>query len=127
MGITQSRLLGGYARLTLTLRVRPPSVVGVAFRRPMRVSAEQRIFVGEMVVYARVVLIVDASDAIRGDEVVDDAGCVRAFRRRVGYRKKFDRSLVKPIRADYVEYSVALKLRISPAGSGRRSEAGRVR
>ena len=31
---------------------------------------------------------------------------------RVGYLKEIDRGLVKPIRADYVEYSIALELRI---------------
>ena len=70
MRVTQSRLLGSYSSLTLTLRVRPPSIVGVAFRAPIRVSAEKSISFREVVVHARVVLIVDASGGIRTDEIV---------------------------------------------------------
>src|SRR5690348_17199049 len=113
MSFTYGRLSGVHASITLTLRVRPPRVVGVALRFPVSVPRESSVFVGEMVVNACVVLIVDASGGVRAYEVVHQGIRIGAFRGWVGHRKEFERARVKPIRADDVLHSIALNYRIA--------------
>src|SRR5207302_3906237 len=95
---------------TLALCMRAPRVVSIAICLPICVTGEQVVLVGESVIHARVILIVDATSGLLNDVVVDSA---RLFRSRIGCRKDPQCGLVKAIGTDYVESPVALKLRIS--------------
>ena len=70
MSVSEDSRVSVDARVTLTLRVGPPRIIGVAVCLPIRVPGKQAVLFGKMVVNPRVVLIVDSSGGHLSDEVV---------------------------------------------------------
>src|SRR5437763_13879075 len=63
---------------TLALCMRAPRVVSIAICLPICVTGEQVVLVGESVIHARVILIVDATSGLLNDVVVDSARLCRS-------------------------------------------------